>query len=107
MPIRGIIVTHFSLGFFFANHGFSTSPLRTRLEWKYRGVGRCMAEEPPNEEAGLEFMGEAKGFALPGAGEMSSAKGLLLLLGVPGRMGVVAVEVPEVALPLWCTPSII
>ncbi len=96
-----MIVTHFSFGSFLSFQGCSTSPFRTRLEWKYLdGIART-ADEEPNEDAGLELKGEEKGFAL-GAGEMSSLNGLLLLSGVPGRIGVVAVETPETALPLYC-----
>ena len=96
-------MTHFSLGSFFAIQGFSTSPFCTLLEWKYRVGSDRTAEEDPNDDAGLELKGEEKGFAL-GAGEISSPKGLLLLSGVPGRMGVVAVAVdtPDMPLPLYC-----
>jgi hypothetical protein len=107
-PINGMMVTHFSFGSFLANQGFSTSPFRTLLEWKYLdGIGRT-AEEEPSDDAGLELSGDAKGFG-PGAGVISSPKGwpglaelpeLPLLSGVPGRIGVVAVvDMPEVALP--------
>lgn len=92
-------MTHFSLGSFFSLQGCSTSPFRTRLEWKYLEGRLRTADEEPKEEAGLEVNGEEKGFAL-GAGEMSSPNGLLLLSGVPGRIGVVAVV--EMALPLNC-----
>jgi hypothetical protein len=92
-------VTHFSLGSFFSLHGCSTSPFRTLLEWKYLDGKPRTADEEPNEDAGLEGNGEEKGFAL-GAGEMSSLNGLLLLSGVPGRIGVFAVV--ETALPLNC-----
>ncbi len=66
-----------------------------------RGSART-AEDDPNDDAGLELKGEEKGFPL-GAGEMSSPKGLLLfrLSGVPGRTGVVDVEMPDMALPLY------
>jgi hypothetical protein len=72
------------------------------LEWKYfDGRARTFApEEEPNDDAGLEVKGEEKGFVL-GAGEMSSPNGLLLLSGVPGRIGVVAVEMAEMPLPLY------
>ena len=95
-----MIVTHFSFGSFFAFHGCSTSPFRTLLEWKYlEARPPRTADEEPNEDAGLEVKGEAKGFAR-GAGVISSPNGLLLLSGVPGRIGVVAVETPDMALPL-------
>jgi hypothetical protein len=95
-----MIVTHFSLGSVFALHGCSTSPFRTLLEWKYLdGAPPRTADEEPNEEAGLEVKGEAKGFGR-GAGEISSPNGLLLLSGVPGRIGVVAVEMADMPLPL-------
>ncbi len=48
------MVTHFSLGSFFASHGFSTSPLCTLLEWKYLDGRALTAEEEPKEDAGLE-----------------------------------------------------
>lgn len=107
-PISGMIVTHFSFGSTFALHGCSTSPFRTRREWKYLdGIAPRTADEEPNEDAGLEVKGEAKGFAR-GAGEMSSPKGFVLLSGVPGRIGVVAVETAEMPLPLyWAAPSIL
>jgi len=88
-----MIVTHFSLGLTFVLHGCSTSPFRTRLEWKYLEGRPRTADDEPKDDAGLELKGEEKGLLLPrGAGEMSSVKGLLLLSGVPGRIGVVAVE---------------
>jgi hypothetical protein len=95
-------VTHFSFGSTFALHGCSTSPFRTLLEWKYRCGRPRTADEEPNDEAGLEPKGEEKGLPLPGAGEMSSPNGLLLLSGVPGRIGVgvVAVETADMPLPL-------
>lgn len=93
-------MTHFSFGSTFALHGCSTSPFRTLLEWKYRCGRPRTADEEPSEDAGLELKGEEKGLPRPGAGEMSSPKGLVLLSGVPGRIGVVAVEMPEMALPL-------
>jgi hypothetical protein len=94
-PIKGIMVTHFSFGSFFANHGRSTSPFFTRLEWKYLEGSPRTADDEPNDDAGLELKGEANGFAFVlGAGDMSSPNGLLLLSGVPGRIGVVAVETP-------------
>lgn len=96
------MVTHFSLGSFFDLHGCSTSPLRTRLEWKYlEGTPARTADEEPNDDAGLELNGEENGLTL-GAGEMSSPKGLLLLSGVPGLMGVVAAETADWPLPLYC-----
>jgi hypothetical protein len=95
-----MIVTHFSLGSTFDIHGRSTSPFRTLLEWKYLEGSARTADEEPNEEAGLELKGDEKGFVFVlGAGEMSSPKGLLLLSGVPGRIGVVAVEMAETPLP--------
>ena len=94
-----MIVTHFSFGSFFALHGCSTSPFRTLLEWKYLDGSPRTADEEPNDDAGLELKGEAKGFGR-GAGEISSPKGLLLLSGVPGRIGVVAVETADMPLPL-------
>jgi hypothetical protein len=100
-PMMGMIVTHFSFGSTFALHGCSTSPFRTLLEWKYLCGRPRTADEEPKDDAGLELNGEEKGLPL-GAGEMSSPKGLLLLSGVPGRIGVVAVEMPEMALPLYC-----
>jgi hypothetical protein len=93
-------VTHFSFGSTFALHGCSTSPFRTRLEWKYLCGRPRTADEEPNDDAGLELKGEEKGLPLPGAGEISSPNGLLLLSGVPGRIGVVAVEMADTALPL-------
>lgn len=99
-------MTHFSFGSFFDLHGCSTSPFRTRLEWKYLEGRERTAEDEPNEDAGLEVKGEENGLALPlGAGEMSSLNGLLvpLLSGVPGRIGVVAVDTPETALPRYWT----
>lgn len=90
-PINGIIVTHFSFGSTFAIHGFSTSPFRTRLEWKYLEGSARTAEEDPSDDAGRDVKGEEKGFDL-GAGVISSPKGLFLLSGVPGLIGVVAVE---------------
>jgi hypothetical protein len=108
-PINGIIVIHFSLGSFLSLHGCSTSPFLTRLEWKYLEGSARTAEEEPNDDAGLELKGEEKGFAR-GAGEISSPNGSLrvLLSGVPGRCGVVAVEMADRPLPLWCTfPSIL
>ena len=93
-----MIVTHFSLGSFFALHGCSTSPFFTLLEWKYLDGSPRTAEEEPNDEAGLELKGEENGFPL-GAGEIPSPNGLLLLSGVPGR-GVVAVEIADMPLPL-------
>jgi hypothetical protein len=99
-PINGIIVTHFSFGSFFDLHGCSTSPFFTLLEWKYLWGSPRTADEEPNDEAGLELKGEAKGFGR-GAGEISSPKGLLRLSGVPGRIGVVAVETAaDMPLPL-------
>jgi hypothetical protein len=95
------MVTHFSLGSTFDLHGCSTSPLRTRLEWKYLEGSPRTADDEPKEEAGLELKGEEKGLVFArGAGEISSVKGLLLLSGVPGRTGVVAEETAETALPL-------
>lgn len=95
------MVTHFSLGSFFDRHGCSTSPFLTRRLWKYlEGMPPRIADEEPKEEAGRELKGEEKGLTR-GAGEMSSPNGLLLLSGVPGRMGVVAAETPEVSLPLY------
>lgn len=93
-------MTHFSFGSTFDLHGCSTSPLRTLLEWKYLCGRPRTADEEPNDEAGLEPKGEEKGLPLPGAGEMSSPNGLLLLSGVPGRIGVVAVEMADMPLPL-------
>jgi hypothetical protein len=93
-------VTHFSFGSTFDLHGCSTSPFRTLLEWKYLCGRPRTADEEPNDDAGLELKGEEKGLPLPGAGEMSSPNGLLLLSGVPGRIGVVAVEMADMALPL-------
>lgn len=96
-------MTHFSLGSFFVRHGCSTSPLRTRREWKYLEGRERTADDEPNEDAGLELKGDEKGLPL-GAGDMSSPNGLalpFLLSGVPGRIGVVAVEMPETALPLY------
>jgi hypothetical protein len=97
-----MIVTHFSLGSTFAFHGWSTSPFRTRLEWKYLdGSPALRADEEPNDDAGLELNGDENGFTL-GAGEISSPNGLVLLSGVPGRIGVVAVETADIPLPLYC-----
>ena len=87
-----MIVTHFSLGSFFDLHGCSISPFRTRLEWKYLDGPRT-ADEEPKDDAGRELNGEEKGFAR-GFGVISSPKGFTLLSGVPGRIGVVAVELP-------------
>lgn len=92
-------MTHFSLGSFFSLHGCSTSPFRTLLEWKYLDGRPRTADEEPKEDAGREGNGEENGFAL-GVGVMSSPNGSLLLSGVPGRIGVVAVV--EIALPLKC-----
>jgi len=94
-----MMVTHFSLGSFFDRHGCSTSPFRTRLEWKYLEGRARTAEEEPNDDAGLELKGEEKGFER-GACEISSPKGLALLSGVPGRIGVVAVEIEDAPLAL-------
>lgn len=80
-----MIVTHFSFGSFFALHGCSTSPFLTRLEWKYLDGRARTADEEPKDDAGLELIGDEKGFVL-GAGEMSSPNGLLRLSGVPGRI---------------------
>ena len=109
-PINGIIVTHFSFGFLFAIHGFSTSPFLTRLEWKYLGGSgpSRKADEEAEDDTGLEVNGVEKGLA-GGAGSISSPKGSLLLLsGVPGRIGVVAVDTPEVPLysMLYCVPQV-
>lgn len=90
MPISGIMVTHFSFGSTFDLHGCSTSPLRTRLEWKYLDGPRT-ADDEPKDEAGLELNGEEKGLTR-GLGVMSSPKGFVLLSGVPGLIGVVAVD---------------
>lgn len=99
-PIKGMIVTHFSFGSFLLFHGCSTSPFRTLLEWKYLDERPRTADDEPKDDAGLELKGEENGFAR-GAGEMpSSPNGLLLLSGVPGRIGVVAVETPDMPLPL-------
>lgn len=62
------------------------------------------ADEEPNDDAGLELKGEENGLVRC-AGEMLSPKGsvLLLLSGVPGRIGVVAVETVEnPPFPLYC-----
>lgn len=95
-------MTHFSLGSTFASHGFSTSPFLTRLEWKYLEGAARTAEEEPKEDAGLEVLGEEKGFAFGplGVAEISSPNGLLRLSGVPGRICEGVVEVAETALPL-------
>ncbi len=92
-------MTHFSFGSFFSLHGCSTSPFRTLLEWKYLEGRPRTADEEPKDDAGLEGNGEEKAFAL-GAGEMSSPNGLILLSGVPGRIGAVAVV--DIAIPLNC-----
>ena len=36
MPIRGMMVTHFSRGSFFVSQGFSISPFFILRLWKYR-----------------------------------------------------------------------
>lgn len=83
---------------------FGSSALGNLLEWKYfEGRARTFVpEDEPNDDAGLEPKGVPNGLALllPGAGEISSLNGLLLLSGVPGRIGVVAVEIAEMPLPL-------
>ena len=94
-----MIVTHFSFGSFFDLHGCSTSPFRTLLEWKYLEGSPRSTDEEPKDDAGLEFKGEANGFARA-AGDISSQNGLLLLSGVPGRIGVVIIETAEIPLPL-------
>jgi hypothetical protein len=94
------MVTHFSLGSFFAIHGFSTSSFLTRLEWKYLEGRARAAEEEPKDDVGLELTGEEKGFPLGAGGEISSPNGLLRLSGVLGRICDGVVEVAEVALPL-------
>ena len=96
----GIMVTHFSFGSFLLLHGCSTSPFRTRLEWKnLEGIPRT-ADDEPKEDGGLEVRGVPNGLVFLGAGEMSSPNGSRLLSGVPGRIGVVAVEMADMPLPL-------
>src|SRR5450432_253242 len=99
-PIRGIIVTHFSLGSFFVFQGWVIVPFGTLLEWKYRWeTPPRMAEEA--EETGLELNGDEKGFGR-GFGEMPSSNGFTFLpvSGVPGLMGLaVRVVAVVVALP--------
>ena len=67
--------THFSFGSFLDFHGCSTSPLRTRLEWKYLCGSARMAEEEeePKDEPGLEVKGVPNGLELTlGTGVMTS-----------------------------------
>jgi len=95
------MVTHFSFGSFLLLHGCSISPFRTLLEWKnLEGIPRT-AEDEPNDDGGLEVRGVPNGLVFPlGAWEMSSPNGSRLLSGVPGRIGVVAVEIADMPLPL-------
>lgn len=109
-PINGMIVTHFSFGSTLSIHGFSTSPLRTRLEWKYlEGPPPWIADEEPNDDAGLDVKGVENGLLLVlGAGEISSPNGFPLTSGVPsGVPGLIVVVAVETKLPpLCCIPSI-
>jgi hypothetical protein len=94
-------VTHFSFGSTFFSHGCSISPFCTLLEWKYlEGGGRAAEEDEATDDVGLEVKGVENGLFALGVEELSS-KGFrwVLLSGVPGCIGVVAEETPEVALP--------
>lgn len=60
-PIRGIIVTHFSLGSLGSLvHGFTTCSFRTRRLWKYRGPGGS-SDLPPLGEFALARCGTCSG----------------------------------------------
>lgn len=65
MPSNGITVIHFSFLSGFSNHGLSTSPFGTRLEWKYllvRGTFCPVAKKPELFiETGFDAYGVANG----------------------------------------------